>query len=143
MIGNSGDRLAQAKSRASTWWRKNSGGLNTGVAQDMMTKIVLKLRSTVIAQKPGAGLSLTDLASGIRRNLPGVSKSGLVEELVKWMNDSDIILRDCIRLMFETLFGDIQYFCRKEVLDALDDSRTGCNLSDSTSNELFSLKDSR
>ena len=110
------DRVRQrASDMASMFLRSTGASSGSGQTQDsdgsprdMVAIIVSELRAA-LAAKPG-GSSVTAVASGLFRGLPGVAKSTVEESKGQWALETEKLIRDTLMQFFVYLFADIEEF---------------------------------
>ena len=109
------DRVRQRASDMASMFLRNTGASSNGVLldadsgpRDIVAIIVNDLRAALTA-KPG-GSSVTAVASGLFRSLPGGVKSTVEESKGVWALETEKLLRDNLLQFFVYLFADLEEF---------------------------------
>lgn len=110
------DRVRQRASDMANMFLRNTGATSaTGAVsdsdnghRDIVAIIMSDLRAALVA-KPG-GSSVSAVATGLFRGLPGGVKSTVEESKGVWNLETEKLLRDLLLQFFATLFADIEDF---------------------------------
>jgi DENN (AEX-3) domain len=107
------DRVRQRASDMASMFLRNTGASSNGIVldadsgpRDIAAIIVNDLRAA-LASKPG-GSSVTAVASGLFRSLPGGVKSTVEENKGVWAMETEKLLRDTLLQFFVYLFADLE-----------------------------------
>lgn len=115
LVGDSGNALKQASESldrvrqgvASMFLGKSNSDNDAAAQRDLMAMLVLDLKAALGA-KPGSS-SLTSVASGLLRGLPGSVKT-IEEAKAQWALETEKTIRESLTCFFVYLFADIDDF---------------------------------
>lgn len=110
------DRVRQRASDMASMFLRNTGATSASAVasdsdsghRDIVALIMNDLRAA-LAAKPG-GSSVSAVATGLFRGLPGGVKSTMEESKGLWTLDTEKLLRDTLLQFFAVLFADIEDF---------------------------------